>query len=160
MWLLVAGLVLFGCWKGSWVVNRALYPDLYRGLDIIDAVHTPGSWQASYGPRSPHTSHYHPANSGKPPFKMPYNWWTRRYWAHDWSLADSVRTYDAGARNAGWKPTTCPIARDPDLTTARTCYKRPNFLLVVDVQSTGDCDPSTHNCGTTIKVELDERTVD
>jgi len=26
--------------------------------------------------------------------------------------------------------------------------------------STGDCDPSTHNCGTTIKVELDERTVD
>jgi hypothetical protein len=158
VWLAVVVLVVIGVVKGSWMLERALEPERYRGIDMIAAIHTPGSWQVPSG-RSAANDQYFPANSGRPPFTAPYNRWTRRYWAHDWSLARSFEVLDAAERAAGWEPDACRGASEDRPTKTQGCWKRPNFALTADFDSTDlSCNPRTHNCGTTIDVELAERT--
>jgi hypothetical protein len=157
--LIVMAVVGVGWYYGAPAVERARFPERYRGYDMLDAIHAPGSWREPDDGANP-TDEYFPANSGQPPFRVPYQRWTRRYLASNTSLAETFRGYDAAARAAGWQPYACP--RSGLLTTQRhECWKRPNFVLTADFDSTDEsCDPKTHNCGTSIEVELAERAPD
>jgi hypothetical protein len=155
LWLAVGVLVAFGAWKGAWMLDRSVHPERYRGIDMIAAVEPPGSWHDGGDP----SDQFFPANTGKQPFQVPYNRWTHRYWAPEWSLAGSLGAYDAAARAAGWQPDACPPPTEQRPTKTPGCWKRPNFVLTADFTSTDpSCNPRTHNCGTTIDVELAERT--
>jgi len=148
------------CVEGRLDVGQGLPTREVPGIDMIAAVNTPEGWQAAGGGSDPNDQ-YFPANGGQPPFKVPYNRWTRRYWALDWSLARSFEVYDAAARAAGWQPYACPSTAERRPTKTRGCWERPAFVLTVDFDSTdGSCNPRTHNCGTTIDVELSERTAE
>jgi hypothetical protein len=125
---------------------------------MIAAIDAPGSWEVPDG-RGATNDEYLPTNSGRPPFIRAYNRWERHYWADNWSLARSSEVFDAAARAAGWEPDACRVASEDSPTKTRECWKRPNFTLIADLDSTDlSCNPDTHNCGTTIYVELAERT--
>jgi hypothetical protein len=77
------------------------------------------------------------------------------------SLARSFEIYDAAARAAGWQPYACTINAGLLPTQRHECWRRPNLVLTADFQSTDEsCAPRTQNCGTTIDVELAERSVE
>jgi hypothetical protein len=158
LWLSVVVVVCVGLYFGARALDRALHPDRYRGIDVIAAIHTPDGWDASGGGTDPNDQ-YFPANSRQPPFTVPYNTWTRRYWAANWSLDRSFTAFDAAARAAGWQPGDCPSTAGRGPTKIHECWQRPDFVLTADFESTAQsCNPETHNCGTTIDVELAERT--
>jgi hypothetical protein len=133
-------------------------PGPRRGRAMLDAVHVPASWrQPGGGSRGPN-ERYYPANSGKPPFREPYNRWTRWYLASDWSLAGAFHAYEAAAGRAGWQSYPCST-RDLPSYRLRACWKRPNFMLTADfVGPVASCDRTRANCDTEIYVELAERT--
>jgi hypothetical protein len=131
-------------------------PEPRRGEAMLEAIHVPGSWKQ---PGS-HNDKYYPANSQKPPFREPYNRWTRWYLATRWSLAGAVQAYDAAARAAGWQPYRCSIG-DPPAYRLQECWTRPNYVLTVNfIGPTASCTPQRQNCDTEVHVELAERAPD
>jgi heme exporter protein D len=164
VWLAVVALVVLAVLLVTSVVkghNILADPDKaerHRGIDMIAAIDAPRSWEVPGG-RGSRNDEYFPANSGRRPFIKPYNRWERQYVAPDWSLARSSEVFDAAARAAGWEPDTCRRASEDSPTQTRRCWKRPNFALIADFDSTDlSCNPDTQNCGTSIYVELAERT--
>ncbi len=163
-WLAVVALVVLVVLVVTSVVeghNILADPDKaerHRGIDMIAAIDAPGSWEVPGG-RGVTNDEYLPANSGRRPFIRPYDRWERHYWAYEWSVARSFEVFDAAARAAGWEPDTCRRASEDSPTQTRRCWKRPNFTLIADFDSTDlSCNPDTQNCGTRIYVELAERT--
>jgi hypothetical protein len=160
LWLGVSALLLIGGYAGWRVLDRKLNPERYRGIDMIATVHVPRSWQVPRGRSSPNDQ-YFPADTGQPPFRVPYKRWDREYWAHDWSLARSIETFDAAAQAAGWQRGGCTGAPRRERETLWECWQRPTFVLNIHFEGTDDsCDSHVINCGTRINVELDERTPD
>jgi nitrate reductase alpha subunit len=157
--LVVMAFVCVGVTKAAPAWERFRNPERFRGIDVLDSFHTPRSWLEAE--RAPDQDQYYPANSGEPPFKVPYKRWERRYLASKVSLARSFEIYDAAARAAGWQPYACTINAGLLPTQRHECWRRPNLVLTADFQSTDEsCAPRTQNCGTTIDVELAERSVE
>jgi hypothetical protein len=157
--LVVLAFVCVGVAKGAPAWERYRDPERYRGIDVLDSVRTPRGWL--YAEQAPDQDQYYPANSGEPPFKVPYKRWERRYLASEVSLARSFEIYDSAARVGGWQPYACPFNGGLLPTQRHECWKRPTFVITADFDSTDEsCNPRTHACGTTIDVELAERSVE
>ena len=156
--LVLVVLVVTSVVKGHNILDDPHKAERHRGIDMIAAIHPPRSWEVPDG-RGATNDEYFPANSGRQPFIKPYNRWERHYVAPDWTLARSSEVFDAAARDAGWEPDACRGRSDEGPTKTRGCWKRPNFALIADFDSTDlSCNPRTQNCVTSIYVELAERT--
>jgi hypothetical protein len=84
--LVIMAFVCVGVAKAAPAWERFRNPERFRGIDVLDSVHTPRSWLEAE--RAPDQDQYYPANSGQPPFKVPYKRWERRYLASDRRGAD------------------------------------------------------------------------
>jgi hypothetical protein len=67
--LVVMAFVCVGVTKAAPAWERFRNPERFRGIDVLDSVHTPRSWLEAE--RAPDQDQYYPANGGEPPFKVP-----------------------------------------------------------------------------------------